>query len=84
MQVFNWVSRPGEGLWLPVLANKVIQCLRITFTRNSKVLLNDENMNLEQVRAGMAWHHKKYQKEQAPSDRELYSSSESEARAARR
>jgi endonuclease YncB( thermonuclease family) len=49
-----------------------------------KVLLNDRDMNLEQVRAGLAWHYKKYQKEQTPSDRELYSISETEARDAGR
>ena len=45
-----------------------------------KVMLNDEDMNLEQVRAGLAWHYKKYQKEQSPEDREFYSESEIEAR----
>ena len=44
-----------------------------------KVLLNDEDMNLEQVKAGYAWHYKKYQNEQTPSDRELYSEAEIEA-----
>ena len=29
-----------------------------------KVLLSGEDMNLEQIRAGMAWHYKKYQFEQ--------------------
>jgi endonuclease YncB( thermonuclease family) len=41
-------------------------------------------MNLEQVRAGLAWHYKKYQKEQTSSDRELYSVAEIEAREAGR
>ena len=49
-----------------------------------KVLLNDEDMNLEQVKAGYAWHYKKYQKEQIPADRELYSNAEIEAREAKR
>ena len=49
-----------------------------------KVLLSDEDMNLEQIRAGLAWHYKKYQKDQAPSDRELYSDAEVEAREAKR
>ena len=49
-----------------------------------KVLLNDQDMNLEQVRAGLAWHYKKYQKDQEPADRELYSDAEVEAREARR
>ena len=49
-----------------------------------KLLLNDRDMNLEQVRAGLAWHYKKYQKEQTQSDRELYSDAEIEAREAGR
>ena len=49
-----------------------------------KVLLNGEDMNLEQVRAGLAWHYKKYQKEQSPEDRQLYSAMEIEAREAGR
>ena len=34
-----------------------------------KVLLSDEDMNLEQINAGLAWHYKKYQGEQTPNDR---------------
>ena len=34
-----------------------------------KVLLSDQDMNLEQIKAGLAWHYKKYQKEQPPPDR---------------
>ena len=49
-----------------------------------KVLLSDQDMNLEQIKAGLAWHYKKYQKEQAPADRELYSEAEIEAREAKR
>ena len=49
-----------------------------------KVLLNEEDMNLEQIRAGLAWHYKKYQKEQSPGDRQLYSTMEVEAREAKR
>ena len=45
-----------------------------------KVLLNNVDMNLEIVKAGLAWHYKKYQKEQAELDRELYSQAETEAR----
>jgi len=32
-----------------------------------KILLNGEDVNLEQVEAGMAWHYKKYQREQTPT-----------------
>jgi len=37
-------------------------------------------MCLEQIKRGMAWHYKQYQREQAESDRSLYSDSESVAR----
>ena len=40
-------------------------------------------MNLEQISAGLAWHYKKYHKEQTPLDRALYSVSEIEAREAK-
>ena len=45
-----------------------------------KVFVNGEDANLEQVEAGMAWHYKKYQREQSPSDRVKYSDAELEAR----
>jgi endonuclease YncB( thermonuclease family) len=45
-----------------------------------KVIVNGEDANLEQVEAGMAWHYKKYQREQSPSDRVKYSDAELEAR----
>lgn len=49
-----------------------------------KILLDGRDINLEQVKAGMAWHYKEYQKEQSPEDRELYAKAEDEAHAARR
>ena len=45
-----------------------------------KVLLDDEDMNLEQIKAGLAWHYKKYQGEQNPTDRKRYAKAEIEAR----
>ena len=45
-----------------------------------KVLLSGEDVNLEQVEAGLAWHYKRYQREQPPSDRVKYSDAELEAR----
>ena len=42
--------------------------------------MNGEDANLEQVEDGMAWHYKKYQWEQSPSDRMKYSDAELEAR----
>jgi endonuclease YncB( thermonuclease family) len=49
-----------------------------------KIVLEGKDINLEQVKAGMAWHYKEYQREQAPEDRELYATAEDEARNARR
>lgn len=45
-----------------------------------KVLLGDDDMNLEQIRAGLAWHYKNYQSEQAIVDRVAYSDAEMDAR----
>ncbi len=49
-----------------------------------KILLEGRDINLEQVKAGMAWHYKAYEREQSPEDRELYARAEDEARSARR
>jgi len=49
-----------------------------------KVLLAHEDVCLEQVQAGLAWHFKRYQSEQTPADRDLYSKAEDEAREAKR
>lgn len=49
-----------------------------------KILLNGKDVDLEQVKAGMAWHYKEYEREQSPEDRDLYARAEDEARSARR
>ena len=49
-----------------------------------KISLDGKDINLEQIKAGMAWHYKFYEDEQTPEDRELYARAEAEARAARR
>jgi len=49
-----------------------------------KILLDGKDVNLEQIKAGMAWHYKEYQREQSPTDRDLYAHAEDEARNARR
>jgi endonuclease YncB( thermonuclease family) len=49
-----------------------------------KIMLDDKDINLEQVKAGMAWHYKEYEREQSADDRELYAHAEDEARRARR
>ncbi len=45
-----------------------------------QVSVDGTDMCLEQIKRGMAWHYKQYQREQAESDRSLYSDSESLAR----
>jgi hypothetical protein len=49
-----------------------------------KVLLDERDVCLEQIRAGLAWHFKKYQNEKSEEDRQLYDSAEQEARSSRR
>lgn len=49
-----------------------------------KILINDTDANLEQVKLGMAWHYKAYQREQSQQDRFDYAEAESEARDAKR
>ena len=48
------------------------------------IMLGGKDINLEQIKAGMAWHYKDYQREQSPEDREVYARAEDEARTARR
>lgn len=49
-----------------------------------KVQREGTDVNLEQVKRGMAWHYTAYAKEQAPSDREVYANAEAEAKTQRR
>lgn len=49
-----------------------------------KILVNGVDANLEQVKAGMAWHYKKYAKEQLVEDRETYAQADEQARAGQR
>lgn len=50
----------------------------------AKILLDGRDINLEQIKAGFAWHYKAYEREQPPEDRLTYSAAEAEARTARR
>ena len=47
-----------------------------------KVLLGSLDYNLVQVKRGLAWHYKQYQREQSPTDQQSYAAAEIEARAA--
>ena len=61
--------------------------VEVTWTKRDRygrtvgqVTVDGNDMCLEQIKRGMAWHYKQYQREQAESDRSLYSESESTAR----
>ena len=49
----------------------------------AKVLVSDQDIGLEQIRAGMAWHYRRYESEQSPVDRRDYAAAERRARAER-
>lgn len=46
-----------------------------------KIMLDGADVNIEQIKAGYAWHYKKYQNEQPPEDKTSYARAEEEARA---
>ena len=48
-----------------------------------KVLLAGLDCNLVQVKRGLAWHYKQYQREHSPTDQQSYAAAEIEARAAK-
>jgi endonuclease YncB( thermonuclease family) len=48
-----------------------------------KVLREDQDVCLEQIKRGMAWHYKKYEREQPIGDRTKYAQAEKNARVAR-
>lgn len=45
-----------------------------------KVLLEGKDINLEQIKSGLAWHYKQYENEQELSDRSVYANEEYVAR----
>jgi endonuclease YncB( thermonuclease family) len=49
-----------------------------------RVIVNEQDVCLEQIRAGMAWHFKRYENEQSVQERELYDRSQNEAQSARK
>jgi endonuclease YncB( thermonuclease family) len=70
------LSELVAGKFVVVEFNKYDRYGRIV----GKVLLSGEDVNLEQIAAGLAWHYKKYQGEQSPSDRVKYADAERAAR----
>jgi endonuclease YncB( thermonuclease family) len=48
-----------------------------------KLFIKDVDLNLEQVKSGMAWHYKAYASSQSKSDQDIYATAEIEARQSR-
>lgn len=72
------LSQTVFGKQVAVESNKTDQYGR----KVGKILVNGVDVNLEQVRAGMAWHYKAYAREQSATDRDTYARAEIAARAA--
>lgn len=49
-----------------------------------KIFVDGVDANLEQVKVGLAWHYKQYQREQSVEDRTTYAQAEEHAKAAKR
>ena len=84
-QAFGQVSKENLskmvfGKQVTVLYSKMDKYRRVV----GKVLIDGKDVNIEQVKAGLAWHYKKYQEEQPQEDRVSYARAEEDARAAKR
>ena len=69
-----------DGQWVQVYFDKSDRFGRLV----GKIELDGRDVNLEQVRRGLAWHYKKYQGEQSPADRDAYAIAEQQAQRAQR
>jgi len=49
-----------------------------------RVIFNGQDICLEQVRSGYAWHYTEYEREQSPAERRAYAEAEAEAREQKR
>jgi endonuclease YncB( thermonuclease family) len=67
------------GKTVTVVTSKVDKYRRFV----GKILLDGKDINLEQIKAGFAWHYKKYADEQALPDRTVYAEEETKARNAK-
>lgn len=73
------LSRLVLGQQVTIYWSKVDKYRRTVGT----IMLDGRDMNIEQVKAGLAWHFKKYADEQEPQDRVTYAAAEQQARAAK-
>jgi len=72
------LSRMVLGKQVTIYWTKVDKYRRTVGT----IMLDGRDVNIEQVKAGVAWHFKKYEDEQPPEDRRTYAAAEQEARTA--
>jgi endonuclease YncB( thermonuclease family)/methylphosphotriester-DNA--protein-cysteine methyltransferase len=72
------LSRMVLGKQVTIVWTKVDKYRRTVGT----IMLDGRDVNIEQVKAGMAWHFKKYEDEQSPEDRRTYAAAEQAARVA--
>ncbi len=72
------LSRLVLGKQVSIFWNKVDKYRRTVGT----IRIDGRDINIEQVKAGLAWHFKKYQDEQEPEDRVTYAAAEEQARLA--
>jgi len=70
------LSRLAYGKSVSVTYNKKDKYGRMV----GKITVDEVDICLEQIKAGMAWHYKKYETEQSLSDRFIYASAEDEAK----
>lgn len=83
-QAFGQRSRQSlnemlAGQWVQVFYDKTDRYGRLV----GKVQVSGRDVNLEQLRRGMAWHYKKYEGEQGEQDRQAYAAAEQQAQIAR-
>ncbi len=80
-QPFGNVSRMHLGKLVHLRTVTIETNKRDRYQRElGKVILDGKDINLEQVRAGYAWHYKQYMREQSAADKENYAQAEIYAR----
>ncbi|HVQ40150.1 MAG TPA: thermonuclease family protein [Pyrinomonadaceae bacterium] len=72
------LSRMVLGKQVTIYWSKIDKYRRTVGT----IMLGGRDVNIEQVKAGLAWHFKKYQDEQTPEDRVTYAAAEDAAHTA--
>ena len=61
-----------DGKIVTVDYNKLDKYQRVV----GKIMFNGQDVNLRQIKLGLAWHYKKYEKEQDVEDRSIYANAE--------